>query len=437
MPNRRQTIIWTNAGPVQRRICVALGGDELTHCDQVTPYGDIDQYQHWHQAITWTNVDFSLVRFFAIHVSAKDALLYNESENYNFKTLPPLPVYGLSCVSGFGTAFMFLTPTSICAQNFPGHVRGFIIGLTQSCYMIGPALFGRIYATWFGEGPVGNYFLLLAVVCVAMNLLSMWILRPIPSVNDSEQVRLLESHTVSFIADNNDSSSSGWMECVGLDLMKIPAFHIVSWCFLLPVSMQLVVFTNITTMSASFSYDKLAITLPIWGPVAAFITGLASGFISDLTVKHMSRVFYAFVGNSLQALFFILSIFWGDTASIFTGLVIVAYINNGFLFAIIPTLLSEYFGTHHFMRNWGAVTFINALLSLIIGVIVGALYQTTETNESTECYGLMCFHSMFIIGSVLSASSALLCGIMWHIEHTKMKQQGYERKDWERINFPC
>ena len=42
----------------------------LTHCDLVTPYGDIDQVQHWlkqwlvawrHQAITLTNVDSSLV----------------------------------------------------------------------------------------------------------------------------------------------------------------------------------------------------------------------------------------------------------------------------------------------------------------------------------------------------------------------------------------
>ena len=29
-PHRRQTIIWTNADPVQRRIYAALGVDELT-----------------------------------------------------------------------------------------------------------------------------------------------------------------------------------------------------------------------------------------------------------------------------------------------------------------------------------------------------------------------------------------------------------------------
>ena len=50
---------------------------ELTHCGLLTPYGDIDLGQHWirywfvawrHQAITWTNVDFSSVRSIVIHL---------------------------------------------------------------------------------------------------------------------------------------------------------------------------------------------------------------------------------------------------------------------------------------------------------------------------------------------------------------------------------
>ena len=45
----------------------------------MTPHGDIGLDQHWlgwwfvawwHQAITWTSVDFSLVRFFGIHLRA-------------------------------------------------------------------------------------------------------------------------------------------------------------------------------------------------------------------------------------------------------------------------------------------------------------------------------------------------------------------------------
>ena len=40
----------------------------LTHCGLVMPYGDIDQHWLRHQAITWTNVDFSSVMSHDIHL---------------------------------------------------------------------------------------------------------------------------------------------------------------------------------------------------------------------------------------------------------------------------------------------------------------------------------------------------------------------------------
>ena len=81
---------------------------------------------------------------------------------------------------------MRLATTTICAENFPSRMRGAIIGITGSCVMLAPALYGKIYLTWFDEEVIGNYFLLLAVLCVAMNLLSIWILRPIDSCNGSD-----------------------------------------------------------------------------------------------------------------------------------------------------------------------------------------------------------------------------------------------------------
>ena len=50
----------------------------LTHCGQMTLFGDIDLGQHWlrqwlstwrHQAITWTKANFSLVRCYGIHMT--------------------------------------------------------------------------------------------------------------------------------------------------------------------------------------------------------------------------------------------------------------------------------------------------------------------------------------------------------------------------------
>ena len=52
---------------------------DLTHWSLVMPYGDTELGRHWfrwwlgawwHQAITWTNIDFSLVRLCGIHLKA-------------------------------------------------------------------------------------------------------------------------------------------------------------------------------------------------------------------------------------------------------------------------------------------------------------------------------------------------------------------------------
>ena len=56
-----------------------MNQEENQHCGLVTPYGDLDLGQHWlrqwivawrHQAITWTNVDLSSVRFNDVHLMA-------------------------------------------------------------------------------------------------------------------------------------------------------------------------------------------------------------------------------------------------------------------------------------------------------------------------------------------------------------------------------
>ena len=69
----------------------SLGHNELTHCGLVTPYNvNIDLGQHWikswlfawwHQAITWTNVDISIMRSSDIHlksISLKNTLAINQ-----------------------------------------------------------------------------------------------------------------------------------------------------------------------------------------------------------------------------------------------------------------------------------------------------------------------------------------------------------------------
>ena len=82
----------------------ALIYGRLTNCGLVTAYGglDLDQYwlrqlpvAWWRQGISWTNNEFSFVKFCAIPLKSnfqkiiQANFLYNEFENCTFKIIAP------------------------------------------------------------------------------------------------------------------------------------------------------------------------------------------------------------------------------------------------------------------------------------------------------------------------------------------------------------
>ena len=150
----------------------------------------------------------------------------------------------MNCFSGFGTVFKFFVPMSVCVDNFPDPVRGTIVGLTSSFFIVGPIVFGALYATLFSNGPIGNFSLFLAILCGVMNISSMWFVRPIPLRSEGDtkqQVKQVKRHIVSFYDDVNDGDSGtadDWHERLGINLLKVPAFHIFLWCFLLVAPLQ-------------------------------------------------------------------------------------------------------------------------------------------------------------------------------------------------------
>ena len=73
--SRYRTVWWNSLEVLQDKMIIIF--HRLTHCGLVTPYGGISPSQHWlrwwpgawrHQAITWTNVDLSLVKFGGIQL---------------------------------------------------------------------------------------------------------------------------------------------------------------------------------------------------------------------------------------------------------------------------------------------------------------------------------------------------------------------------------
>ena len=50
-------------------------------------------------------------------------------------------------------------------------------------------------------------------------------------------------------------------------------------------------------MATSFGHTGLAASLLIYGSVTGILTTLAIGFISDKTLKYVSRLVYVFIGH--------------------------------------------------------------------------------------------------------------------------------------------
>ena len=106
---------------------------KLTYCDLVTPYGDIVLgllcLRLWlcvvkQQAITWANVDFSLVRFCCgIHLLliSQAIILYNEIQNYIIKITATSPRSQL--VDGIYTLWMTRTASNEITHLIHENIR--------------------------------------------------------------------------------------------------------------------------------------------------------------------------------------------------------------------------------------------------------------------------------------------------------------------------
>jgi len=327
-------------------------------------------------------------------------------------------------IFGLCTLFMGLIPTTICMNNYSQRHRGLIVGLTGAFWWLGASFFSLIYNKCFKhmDNSVANFFLLLTICVVIANVVSAFLVCPIPS-GDTELAELVEPNTEStndlheLSTANQDSTeaenSETWQEKYGFDLLKQPEFHILSWGFWLVGSTGISYQSNLTIMSASYGVSRVDSWLTVTCPLIAGISKFIIGFASDKTKScGYDRVIYIIVPSLVQFLLLTISAFHGDAESTFVTTTYVIYVTNALFFVITPTLVSEYFGMKHFARNWGFMFLINALLSFVFLSVFGVLYdQAIEEGTGNDCFGLECTRSFYVVISVFTIFSSVL--LIW------------------------
>ncbi|KAF9114220.1 hypothetical protein BGX27_011422 [Mortierella sp. AM989] len=75
----------------------------------------------------------------------------------------------------------------------------------------------------------------------------------------------------------------------------------------------------------------------------------------------------------------------------------------GSVFGVAPTIVSEWFGVSFFGTNWGWISIGNAIGGQFFNLIFGYLYDQEAQHEHTlECFGVECFHTSFVLGTISS-----------------------------------
>lgn len=320
-------------------------------------------------------------------------------------------------VSGVSTLFMFLVPLTVNMFNFSPRYRGLIVGTTGASWWLGSAINSAIYNALFQGGNVCGYFLLLAILTVVINVLCVWLVVPVdPTPEEATEWQSLVPDTVMKSSDS-DTEEDSFSDRYGFNLLWNPEFHLVTWGFLLGGCIQLSYIPNVTAMSNSYHLSYLDNVLTVASPVCACLVKFLAGSLSDKSKSCCPRLTYAVVMVLAQFILLTASIFHGDNETLFVTTTIFMYMVNGTYWAIIPTVLSEYFGMRHFCRNWGFEFFANALLMFVVLAAVGNMYENNITTDSTDCYGLVCYEGFYILGSVCAALSFML--FLWLVVREK------------------
>ena len=94
-----------------------------------------------------------------------------------------------------------------------------------------------------------------------------------------------------------------------------------------------------------------------------------------------------------------------------------------FVQALGPALLIERFGMSSFSHNWGFIMLGFAVMTSVLLIIFGAVYDNHTDPLSKVCYGMDCYSITFLVSAGVSIV-ALLCSVVYHIKRKYKPESG-------------
>jgi len=161
--------------------------------------------------------------------------------------------------------------------------------------------------------------------------------------------------------------------------------------------------------------------------VSNFLGRIVFGFGMDLLRTYASEVFWYNIVAAIMVGCSVLLAFFTEELFLIVGTVLFGMAYGG-LNAITAVCINLYFGSTNFGKNSGPVYLGTALAGLVLGLVVGELYDEKADKEH-KCYGSQCFQTAFL----LQAGMAVLISSLT-IYITIRSRQFRKRKDYVKLN---
>ncbi|KAJ2464716.1 hypothetical protein GGI03_003070, partial [Coemansia sp. RSA 2337] len=102
-------------------------------------------------------------------------------------------------------------------------------------------------------------------------------------------------------------------------------------------------------------------------------------------------------------------------------------LSYGFLFGVMPTLVSVWFGTKHFGANWGMTTVFIGFSGQGLGAFFGYIYDSNMPDQDpSKCKGGACYRDAFVLSMGVSMLGLLAAIVL-------ARRRGDRRRENRRL----
>ena len=229
--------------------------------------------------------------------------------------------------------------------------------------------------------------------------------------NQSENL----SERTALTSQNGDEVSSFYGDKHGFGIMGITDFWLLSLSFIISISTDKTFFMNIGTYLRSFDREEHLTLVTVSGPLVALAAKLFIGPVSDACRHKVCRIWFFIVPCVVKLIVLILFLFLGDNFGIMLLTSYISYFSLGSMFLLGPVLFGEYFGLKYYGRNFGTTVFATGVITLILHVLLGLLYdvQISTEDDDVTCKGLHCFFVSTLIIIVLTFCTLCTSLALW------------------------